>query len=467
MKITALKMRFASLAILLALCGPAAAQWQVPDHAAPIGRGAGIGFRSAGPCAAGQFLAYMAGPSADPSCVTKDFVSVKDYGAVGNSNGTHGNGQDDSAAFAAALNNAPSGNVHVPCGTYRLGSSVVVTGVGSKYRLHGEGWCSKIFLDSATATDGAFAFQPASFCVECVVVHGLNFLNPNVSGQSGILLNNELFAVISNNIFQGSNTKFGAFLTTSYGPRFIGNTFLDAGGTLLGTAGDASLNNAVIWRNRVAGSGAGFSSYGLELNCGDAFNLSVLGNDIELNFGGVKFTNCRSVDFSDNYVENSTNQNLLFAGANNSFTIRNNLFGLSASNSISNITKMVFGANSLFSSAFTFTATALGVIIEPTNFDGGGGTIGAPPTPTLSACGTGSPQIFGTRLAGLLIEGTTTTGCTITFELAFDSAPFCVVTHGNGVVTGFTMSTITTSGFSITHASASSALFSYQCQPTH
>lgn len=46
---------------------PALAQWQVPDHAVPIGRGAGTGFKSVGPCLAGIPI-VGAGVSADPTC---------------------------------------------------------------------------------------------------------------------------------------------------------------------------------------------------------------------------------------------------------------------------------------------------------------------------------------------------------------------------------------------------------------
>lgn len=49
---------------------PAIAQWQVPDHSVPVGRGAGItGFKSVGPCLTGVPI-VGAGISADPVCST-------------------------------------------------------------------------------------------------------------------------------------------------------------------------------------------------------------------------------------------------------------------------------------------------------------------------------------------------------------------------------------------------------------
>jgi hypothetical protein len=59
---------FLVLAILAALCSDASAQWQVPDHAVPVGRGTGFtGFRAVGPCATNQVV-HGAGASADPTC---------------------------------------------------------------------------------------------------------------------------------------------------------------------------------------------------------------------------------------------------------------------------------------------------------------------------------------------------------------------------------------------------------------
>lgn len=63
-------MRFRSLVVaaaLLALSGEAVAQWQVPDHTVPIGRGPGFtGFKSITPGAAGQVLTST-GAASDPA----------------------------------------------------------------------------------------------------------------------------------------------------------------------------------------------------------------------------------------------------------------------------------------------------------------------------------------------------------------------------------------------------------------
>lgn len=59
--------RLLALALIFA-SWPALAQWQVPEHATPVGRGPGVtGFKSVGPCAAGVPI-VGGGTSADPSC---------------------------------------------------------------------------------------------------------------------------------------------------------------------------------------------------------------------------------------------------------------------------------------------------------------------------------------------------------------------------------------------------------------
>lgn len=47
--------------------------------------------------------------------------------------------------------------------------------------------------------------------------------------------------------------------------------------------------------------------------------------------------------------------------------------------------------------------------------------------PALTSCGTGSPAITGTDTAGIVTMGTSATGCVLTFNVAYTSAPYCVV----------------------------------------
>lgn len=48
--------------------------------------------------------------------------------------------------------------------------------------------------------------------------------------------------------------------------------------------------------------------------------------------------------------------------------------------------------------------------------------------PALTSCGGGSPAITGSDLSGEVTMGTTATGCVITFNVTYSSAPYCTVT---------------------------------------
>lgn len=93
---------------------PATAQWQVPDHSVPVGRGAGTtGFKFAAPGAAGQVLTSN-GAAADPS-----FQNLAVYNPPCDPTGA----VDCSAAVQAiitSLEAAKGGIVQLPCGTVKL-----------------------------------------------------------------------------------------------------------------------------------------------------------------------------------------------------------------------------------------------------------------------------------------------------------------------------------------------------------
>ena len=94
-----------------------------------------------------------------------DTVSVKDFGAKGDSNGTAGNGTDDTAAIGAAFNAAQlSGKaVYFPQGIYRVTTAYTQSTAVVNLRMVGESRSrstesagSMILLDNASASVGFF-----------------------------------------------------------------------------------------------------------------------------------------------------------------------------------------------------------------------------------------------------------------------------------------------------------------------
>lgn len=88
--------------------------------------------------------------------------------------------------------------------------------------------------------------------------------------------------------------------------------------------------------------------------------------------------------------------------------------------------------------------------------------VGNGTAPALTSCGTGSPAITGTDVAGIVTAGTAATGCVITFNKAYTSTPFCTVTwQGTPLLTQ--SYTISASAITLTQTSTSGDLINYMC----
>lgn len=388
-------------------------------------------------------------------------LNVQLFGALGDSNGTTGNGTDDTNAIRNAILGAPNGDVFFPCGIYRITNTVTISGTGT-YHLHGNGFCSKIFLD-ALGPVTALNFNTASLCstaqLPCVVIEGLNFITPtnNGLGNNAIIANNQQKIRIANNWFSGYRSGIG--LSLSYGPEIIGNTFVNFPGTAITTAADNTANSMQIVGNRLFGVGQVLSLPGISI--GSGFGVLITGNDLETT-GGILFQGTNSVAMYGNYIENSLSYNFYWgAGSNNSYDIAGNWFGASAATQLENVNGVRFDNNTIFNWVVTFGSTAVGVSPPNHNLLTGGASLGPLPAPNSTSCGTSPGTPIGTRYAGQQTEGTTSTGCTITFELAFGAAPICTVTP----LTSFSSFTATpsASGIVVTHGNTSSGIFSWSC----
>ncbi len=118
----------------------------------------------------------------------RESVSVKDFGAVGDSNGTTGNGTDDTVAIQAAVDfaNTTGRIVFVPVGCYRITAPIDFTGAQTKTGLIGESnFDSFIFADFTSVTPVAALMlnnsSPRAYVAfKNFRLEGLN--NANVSG---------------------------------------------------------------------------------------------------------------------------------------------------------------------------------------------------------------------------------------------------------------------------------------------
>lgn len=370
-----------ALAALLSAT-PTYAQWQVPSNSVPVGRGTGTGFNSAAPGAAGQVLTSN-GASADPSFKSlpnlDTRINVRAYGALGNSNGTHGNGNDDTAAIQAAINaaaaqknaqNQTGGVVYLPCGTYRITASLSGANPDTSYHFKGDGACSQIYNDSS-APASTLVFNPPTNSGCCVApgfsiedVYFIRPYNPNVSAYAIQLAN------LSNPVFRNLTINGygrGISLQASYGPKILSSVFSNFQGTALNCTLDESCNNANIWGNSIYFVGNDISEASLKIGPGaasclqNANNVSLIGNNIEKSYSGPQFNGVCGATLQDSYIsENTTHPFLFTSSLNRAIKITGNYFALSVAGGgtlpLSNVTGVDFGPNYWFNQSLSYGA---------------------------------------------------------------------------------------------------------------
>jgi hypothetical protein len=113
----------------------------------------------------------------------RDIVSVTDFGAIGDSNGTTGNGTDNTVAIQAAVTfaNATGRSVYIPTGCYRITAPINFAGSQTKAEFCGESnFNTIIFADFTSATPVAALSLNASSGARTYV----GFKNFQIKGRS-------------------------------------------------------------------------------------------------------------------------------------------------------------------------------------------------------------------------------------------------------------------------------------------
>lgn len=95
--------------------------------------------------------------------------------------------------------------------------------------------------------------------------------------------------------------------------------------------------------------------------------------------------------------------------------------------------------------------------------DGAGHQYASTTVPTLSSCGT-SPSLVGNDNSGTITVGSVSaTGCTVTFGVAWTSAPNCVISNQNMSITNALTYTITATALTISQTGLTNAKVNYNC----
>lgn len=82
--------------------------------------------------------------------------------------------------------------------------------------------------------------------------------------------------------------------------------------------------------------------------------------------------------------------------------------------------------------------------------------------PALTSCGTGSPAVTGNDIAGTITMGTSATGCVLTFAVARNSAPNCLVTWEATPLASQSYA-VSTTALTLTQTSTSGNKAAYYC----
>ncbi|WP_342704294.1 hypothetical protein OHZ10_08205 [Burkholderia arboris] len=288
--------------------------------------------------------------SANTRGLIDSMTNAKAYGALGNSNGTHGNGNDDTTALQNALNASANGILHIPCGTYRITASLQESSTNN-YWIQGDGQCTKIYNDASTAVP-TFRFNPSTYngnTNPTIKITGINFITPNVTGggQTAVTFQNESAPQFTGNIVQGY--QVGLSFTTTYGPIIDHNSFYSTKGAAIDCSIDASCNNAQIHQNGFFSNGITNSDAAIKMSSPTNINgFSIIGNDIEGNYGGIISSNVSGGVIAGNYIENQTGYNLWFASGNSSIDINGNWLGASPTLTLQGLSNSVFQNNAMY-----------------------------------------------------------------------------------------------------------------------
>jgi hypothetical protein len=328
---------------------------------------------------AGQFIQSYTGSAARSfQDKNRDIISVKDFGARGNSNGSAGNGTNDTTAIQAALTNAPNGTVYFPCGTYRITASITGSTVDARYHLKGEGQCSKIFLDAVTALP-AFSFAPTSLCTSanlpCLVVEGLNFIAPTTttSGNRAIQITNNQHARIVGNHFVGYRVALS--FATSYGAEVEDNSFYGTlSNAVFSGASDSSFNAGRIVKNRFYSNGATTSDAAISIGPSNG-GLVIENNNLEGNYAGIVLNGGHGgASILGNYLEGQTSFDLYFNNTNYGLLISGNRIGSGLTTAWANVVNSRIENNIIGGAGGTIScdnSTSLGNWVTNNRAEGG------------------------------------------------------------------------------------------------
>lgn len=289
-------------------------------------------------------------------------VTPQQFGALANSNGTHGNGHDDTVALQDAVNASANSTLYMPCGIYRVTGTISYSGSGS-LDIEGTGACTQIYFDNASAST-LFDFEPAVFCSNpgnCLKISNIMLPAPYVINTSNLLLaaKNEPNLLLQNISASSWGIILGLY-GADYGPRIIGGVFHNTQNTVLncGGGGDASCNHLQFKDTRVFDSLGSIASVGFSATQCGTQNVDFSDDDFEGNANGINFQGVCSISIKNDYFESNGNYPFYFGtGGNASATLQGNWI-YSGTGAVSAATSGLNGLALIGNTSYNYSVTA-------------------------------------------------------------------------------------------------------------
>lgn len=275
-----------------------------------------------------------------------DFVSVMDFGAVGD------NTNDDTAAIQAAVNAvlaAGGGTVYVPPGSYKVTATITL---GASVSIVGLGKLATKFYPTTAVTGRLFSYKPAVFTTSGIVlsdfaVYGnattlgvadlqnLTFVTIQRvymdsftnSGQIHVSLNNVEDSTIAESAFMSIHGDGLVMQTNANNNVIRGCTFNAAGAAGVGISMDSTTQNTVVIGCNFEGASVGNTG----IIAGGSYNTCIIGNYFEYWTGACVSANTgttKNLRISDNFLLATSAAAaccvLNSAGVNDRLTLENN-----------------------------------------------------------------------------------------------------------------------------------------------
>jgi hypothetical protein len=200
------------------------------------------------------------------------------------------------------------------------------------------------------------------------------------------------------------------------------------------------------YQNHIAGDCIGSAPFNFSITGGAAAHVFVESGAGEMNYGAITVTVTGTPTFSSAFAYAWTNGSIF--------------------SNLTTFSGAATGPRYIVTTNGTINTNGSGANFFPGNTPGvmqTGGIYDTPGLPGVSACGTTPGTPVGKDAGGHVIEGTTATGCTITFTTA--SAPeSCSVSISNATAqAGLVISTLSPTVLTVTHPSVSGATLYWNC----